>query len=94
MTVRKPDPIHSLNYTYSLTLDEDAGKATDDFGAYAITPYVNGQGFAWQTQWPATARIAWATQYDIDTTTLRLSVRDWSSDPAQNGASSGNCTAA
>jgi len=94
MAVHKPDPMHSRNYGYLLTVDEDAGRATDDFGAYRITPYEDGRGYGWETQWPVAGSLAWATRYDLDTSTLRLSVQDWSSDPKQNGSSSGVCTAA
>lgn len=93
MTVGKPDPIHSLSYAYGVTVDEDAGRASDDFGAYLITPYLDGRGYAWLTQWPANGGPAWTTRYDLDTTTLRLSAQDWSSDSAQIGSSSGSCTA-
>ena len=89
MTVQSADPIHSLNYAYALTLDEDAGRASDDFGAYLITPYVDGRGYAWEVQWPANGPVVWATRYELDTTTLRLWVRDWSD--AGSGTSNGAC---
>jgi hypothetical protein len=93
MVVGKRDALHPRNYRYAVTLDEDAGRASDDAGAYELWRNAAAPGFVWYNRWPSYAPATWETQYVLDDTKLLLSARDAGADPNQDGFSTGLCTA-
>jgi hypothetical protein len=92
MAVSKPDALHQRDYPYYVSVDQDAGRASDDFGAYYLWPAFDGSGYMWfvQTQGPGNAN--WSTQYSFNLSNYVLTVEERSSDGRQIGAARGICT--
>jgi len=81
IAVSKSNPVHSKNYEYFVTVDEDAGRAADLFGAYHLWPDIDGVEYAWFAASDNNGPVR-QTLYAFNRATLRISAQDLSADQA------------